>query len=265
MAPTDRASRRAPSTSWSAAAGPHDPFAYRCTGGGESSSGCIARQPSSTLSCRAKRLLSPIIAAWSSTSYGVAPSPPWCGELHVEGYLLRLRLVGALRVDDQPDPGGGVQLDDELVRLRAAGPDGTETEPRRALEDEPHLRLRDRQMLARADEERHTGPAPVVDSQAERSVGLRRRVRRDAVDPVVALVLPAHVVAGPRPALPGRPTPRRSSTPSRRRWRGLHCRCGHHLHQVVDDYVANRADGVVEVAAILDPEALGHGDLHRAT
>jgi hypothetical protein len=31
---------------------------------------------------------------------------------------------------------------------------------------------------------------------------------------------------------------------------------------VVDDHVAERADGVVEVAAVLDPEALGHGDLH---
>ena len=37
----------------------------------------------------------------------------------------------------------------------------------------------------------------------------------------------------------------------------------HHLHQVVDDDVAERPDRVVEVAAILDAEALGHRDLHR--
>ena len=35
------------------------------------------------------------------------------------------------------------------------------------------------------------------------------------------------------------------------------------LHQVVDDNVAECADRVVEVAARLHPEALGHRDLHR--
>ena len=42
----------------------------------------------------------------------------------------------------------------------------------------------------------------------------------------------------------------------------LHRRGGHHLHQVVDHDVAQRADGVVEVTAVLDAEALGHRDLH---
>ena len=44
--------------------------------------------------------------------------------------------------------------------------------------------------------------------------------------------------------------------------RRLHRGGGDHLHQVVDDHVAQRADRVVEVAAVLDPEALGHRDLH---
>jgi hypothetical protein len=35
------------------------------------------------------------------------------------------------------------------------------------------------------------------------------------------------------------------------------------LHQVVDDDVADGADRVVEVAAVLDAERLGHRDLHR--
>ena len=35
-----------------------------------------------------------------------------------------------------------------------------------------------------------------------------------------------------------------------------------HLHEVVDDDVAQRADGVVEVPAVLDAEVLGHRDLH---
>ena len=41
----------------------------------------------------------------------------------------------------------------------------------------------------------------------------------------------------------------------------LHGGRRHDLHQVVDDHVADRPDRVVEVAAVLDPEALGHGDL----
>ena len=44
--------------------------------------------------------------------------------------------------------------------------------------------------------------------------------------------------------------------------RRLHRRGGDHLHQVVDDDVAQRPDRVVEVAAVLDAEALGHRDLH---
>jgi hypothetical protein len=45
--------------------------------------------------------------------------------------------------------------------------------------------------------------------------------------------------------------------------RRLHRRRRDHLHEVVDDDVAQRADRVVEVAAVLDAEALGHRDLHR--
>ena len=42
----------------------------------------------------------------------------------------------------------------------------------------------------------------------------------------------------------------------------LHRGGGDDLHQVVDDDVAQRADRVVEVAAVLDAEVLGHRDLH---
>src|SRR5215211_576193 len=42
------------------------------------------------------------------------------GELHVEADLLGGGRVGALGVDQQPDPGGGVEPDDELVGLGAA-------------------------------------------------------------------------------------------------------------------------------------------------
>ena len=43
--------------------------------------------------------------------------------------------------------------------------------------------------------------------------------------------------------------------------RRLHGDGGDHLQQVVDHYVAQRADRVVEVAAVVDAEVLGHRDL----
>src|SRR5262249_8158258 len=46
-----------PATSFAAASGPHDPGAYGCTGGGESSSGCITRHCSSTASWRVNRMV----------------------------------------------------------------------------------------------------------------------------------------------------------------------------------------------------------------
>ena len=82
----------------------------------------MTRQASSTLSWRVKRVLSPFIAACSSTSYGVGALAALLGELHVEVDLLGLGRVAALRVDQQPDAGRRVELDDELVRLRAARP-----------------------------------------------------------------------------------------------------------------------------------------------
>ena len=62
------------------------------------------------------------------------------------------------------------------------------------LEHQAQLRLRDRQSLARADEEWHAGPAPVLDVEPERSVCLRRRAGGDPVDRQVAVVLAAHVI-----------------------------------------------------------------------
>jgi hypothetical protein len=94
-------------------------------------------------------------------------------KLHVQVDSLGLHGVGAFCVHDQPDPGRGVELDDQLVGFRAPEP-GREAELRRLLEDEPKLGLGDRQMLAGADEERDARPAPVVDLQAQSGVGLRR-------------------------------------------------------------------------------------------
>ncbi len=118
------------------------------------------------------------------------------------------------------------------------------------------------QALPGPDEERHAGPAPVLDLQPKRRVGLGRRARIDAVDVEIAVVLPAHVVrrVGVGDGVEERDQgvlDHRRVTPRRHLHRGGR----HDLHQVVDDDVAERADRIVEVAAILDAEALGHGDL----
>src|SRR5436189_5424386 len=42
-------------------------------------------------------------------------------EFHVEVDGFRLDVPGALRVQHEPDPGSRVELDDDLVRVRAAG------------------------------------------------------------------------------------------------------------------------------------------------
>ena len=131
------------------------------------------------------------------------------------------------------------------------------------LEDEAELGLRDRQALAGADEERHARPAPVLDVEAESREGLGGRVgATPSID--VAVVLAADVVRRV-----GRVDRAEDETceslsvfgfaPRRR----LHRRGGDHLHQVVDDDVAERSDGVVEVTAVLDAEVLGHRDLDR--
>ena len=180
------------------------------------------------------------------------------GELHVE--LDRAGAVRAMRLDDEPDAGRRVELDDELVRLGVV--ERREAQLRRALEDEPELRLRHGQALAGADEERHARPAPVLDLQPQRGVGLGGRVGRDAVDRAVAVVLPADVVR--RVGLLDRAEERdlrvldRLHVAARGR---LHRGQGHDLHQVVDDDVAQRADRVVEVPAVLDAEVLRHRDL----
>ena len=107
-------------------------------------------------------------------------------------------------------------------------------------------------------------PAPVVDLEPERCVRLRRGVGRDPVDRQVAVVLAPDVVSRV-----GIRTARKTESCALLRVssvatdRSLHRRGRDHLHQVVDDDVAQGADRVVEVAAVLDPEVLRHRDLHE--
>ena len=86
---------------------------------------------------------------------------------------------------------------------------------------------------------------------------------RDAVDVEVAVVLAADVVR--RIGGGDRAVERDLGVLERLRVAacgGLHRGHPDDLHQVVDDDVAQRADRVVEVAAVLDAEVLGHRDLH---
>src|SRR5439155_27157255 len=86
------------------------------------------------------------------------------------------------------DPAGVCEVEDELVR---AVPVPAEHAKGRLLErdrDDPPLL---REPLAGAQEERHAGPAPVVDSDLERHEGLRLARRIDARLVAVALVLAA--------------------------------------------------------------------------
>ena len=79
----------------------------------------------------------------------------------------------------------------------------------------------------------------------------------------VAVVLPAHVVRGV--GRRDRAEQRELGVLQRFRvvaGRRLHRGERDHLHEVVDDDVAQRADRVVEVPAVLDAEVLGHRDLH---
>ena len=76
----------------------------------------------------------------------------------------------------------------------------------------------------------------------------------------VAVVLPAHVVRRVGGGH-GREHRVEGVLERARARRRLHRRGADHLHEVVDDHVAHRADRVVEVPAVLDAEVLRHRDL----
>ena len=125
-----------------------------------------------------------------------------------------------------------------------------------------------------AQVERHTGPAPVVDVEGDRGVGLGRRRRRDAVLVVEAGDLnPAGPALDVLPASGGQVEPRRQRhraeqllllDPQRLRLevgRLLHRDQRHQLEQVVLDDVAGGADAVVVARTAADADVLGHRDL----
>src|SRR4029077_15206389 len=97
-----------------------------------------------------------------------------------------------MRVEHDADAGRGIEPENELIRLDGAV--HSEAELRRMPEDDPQLRLRYREPLAGANEERDARPPPVVDLQPQRGKGLRLRAGGDAVDVAIPVVLPADVM-----------------------------------------------------------------------
>ena len=130
---------------------------------------------------------------------------------------------------------------------------------------DPHEDLAHRlgQALARPHDEGHAGPAPGVDVQPHRGEGLDRRVLGHAGLVAVAAELAAHDVGlaqrghGADAARPCASRMASGSLAGRR----LHRQQRDDLEHVVLDHVADRAGLVVERAAALDAEALGHRDL----
>ncbi len=134
---------------------------------------------------------------------------------------------------------------------------------RRAAQAHQHLGAGDRQALAGADVERHALPAPGVDEQAHGGEGLGGRVLGHAGLVQVADELAAHDVVLAQRAHRLQHldllVADRFAVGARRR---LHRQVAQQLEQVVLHHVADRAGVVVEGAAALHAEVLGHGDLH---
>src|SRR5215469_17113290 len=97
--------------------------------------------------------------------------------------------VRAWPLADHGDPNlvVGVDADPELVGARVLAE--AERVVRRLAEPKDDLGCRDGEALARADQNRHIGPAPRLGREADSNEGLGRTARGDAVDVLVTDVL----------------------------------------------------------------------------
>src|ERR1700757_4093712 len=108
-------------------------------------------------------------AACNRTSYGVAPSPP--------------SFANSMSSSISLTPRRSARSASRMIRTPVFGSMRTTIwlgwAPARGCvaEHEAHLGLTGWQLLSGADEERHAGPAPVVDLQAQRDEGLGIRAR----------------------------------------------------------------------------------------
>ena len=121
-----------------------------------------------------------------------------------------------------------------------------------------------RELLARPQVAGHAGPAPRVDLHAHRRVGVDPGAVRDPVLVLVALVLAEHRVARlDRRDRAQDLQPLGAQLVALEPAGRVHQRQREQLQQVVLADVAQRAGGVVELAAPLDPALLGDRDLDR--
>ncbi len=182
-------------------------------------------------------------------------------EQHVQIGFLEVFDPGSLCHEAHARPGGRVDPDDHLVSRRLVG---LHSDPgvRRPLEDDPDLGVLDRKVLAGAQVEGNAGPAPVVDRQFHRGVGLDLRVVGHVRNVPVALVLPPDALGGIGRAdrleqleLLG------ADRVVLVRVRRFHRQQPQHLQHVILDDVTDRADAFVETSPVLDPEVLAHRHL----
>src|SRR3989442_1629605 len=152
----------------------------------------------------------------------------------------------------------GTQAEAHVIRL-AVG----EHHHRRSLERDDHFGRRRRELLAGADEERHTLPAPRVDMQPHRRERLDRGVPGDILLGAIPAELPAHDTIGrQRPDLSEDPHLLVADPFLIVQVGGLHCEESHHLQHVVLHHIANGAGLFVEPPPSLETEPFRHRDLH---
>ncbi len=186
------------------------------------------------------------------------------GEPELHGVTLE-RLPGGLGAGADPDLDLGAHPEPQVVRVAGQGLVLGEDALGGPVQPDEHLGARHRQLLAGPHDERDTLPAPRVDVELHRGVRLDVGLRVDAGLVAVALELAADQV-GAAQRVDGeehlllRVAQRLDVRADRR----LHGEERDGLHQVVLHDVAQRPDLLVEGAAALDAEVLGHGDLHPA-
>ena len=179
------------------------------------------------------------------------------------GHQRHVLTLAVVRVEDLgADRDAHLVADGERDGVGLPAEDLGEDILRRWLQVDRHLRRLHGQALAGPDEDRHAGPAPGVQAQADRHVGLRRRTPLHALHPLVPAVLAPHdVVGGQGPDRLEHPQLRPVHGVGRPGRRRIHGEQGDHLEEVVLHDVADGPVGVVEGASVVDPEVLGHRDL----
>ena len=181
-------------------------------------------------------------------------------------------LARHLRADRQRDALVRLDMDQQHVRPQPVAGDLGEWRMWSALELNRDRRLAPREPLAHPHVERRVGPAPVVDEELRRDVGLGHRVVRDAGllairHDLLALDEPGTVLAADhrlrawgvqRAQHLHLLVPHRIGGEIDRR---LHRRQRKELQQVVLEDVADRAGALVESRASFDAHRLGDRDL----